>query len=155
LEEGILLKVSSQVLDSVRTHRHTAIEFLWTYAVSDCKSEAGEPWPDIMERVSADVMRDNSESVCRYWFIALGMANEIPYIIKQAHSKAEPYATMATLQLLFASARQPVAKQALADVERSNPARYRAAKDRHEWIVSQPGKDEGGIDEGPKFTDMI
>ena len=152
LAEGTLLQVSSLVLGSVRYHRHTAIEFLWTDAVQDCKSEANGRWPEIMERASADIMRDNSESVCRYWFSALRMANEIPYIIKQAHAKAEPYATMATLQLFFD--RQPAAKAALSELERSYPSRYGAAKDLHEKLTSGQGKDKGRIHEGPKVDDI-
>jgi hypothetical protein len=152
LAEGTLLKVSSQVLSPLHNHRHTAIEFLWTYAVQDCRSEVGGRWVEIMERVSADVMRDNSESVCRYWFSALRMANEIPYIVKQAHSKTEPYAIMATLQLFFE--RQLDAKKALSEVEQSYPTRYRAAKDLYEKLTTGPGKDRGGIREGPKFGDI-
>lgn len=166
LQEGILLRVSNQVLHQVRTHRHTTVEYLWIHAVQDWKKESPRLWQDYLHSFGDQIKRNaiEPESIYRYWFRALHAVNEMDYIIEQAQDKNEDWGTMAALDLLFLSRRQTrqprqseqskQAAQALGDLESDNPERFRHASELFNRLVAG-SKDEGGVVELKGVSDLI
>lgn len=140
LEEGILLRVSAQVLRKINPPRHTTVEYLWIYAVKDYKDKKPESWQELLETVGEQVQQKNHETIYRYWHRAVREVNEVAYLVQHVQSKNDQWGTQAALQLFFCrDKRAKQAKQALGDLQKENPTRFAYAKDLYD-IISPPGK---------------
>lgn len=153
LEEGVLLRVSVQVLREISPPRHTTVEYLWMYAVEDYKDKKPQSWQEILETVGKQVQQENHETVCRYWFRALDEVNEIAYLAQQARVRTETYGAMAALQLFFC--RDKRAKQALGDLQKENPTRFARAEDLYDRLTSGSGKSRRGTKKGRGATVLV
>jgi len=136
LQEGVLLRVSVDVLRQIRTHRHTTIEYLWIYAAESCKRENPQLWQEILESLGEQVQQEGTPDICRYWFRAVCEVNEVGYTDQQARGKNEQWGTIAALQLFFRQSRNKQARQALKDLRAENLDRYNRASELYESITS-------------------
>lgn len=150
LEEGILLRVSAQVLGKISPPRHTTVEYLWIYAVKDYKDKKPESWQELLETVGEQIQQENHETVFRYWFLALNEVNEVAYIVRHAQSKNDQWGTQAALQLFFC--RDKRARQALGDLQKENPTRFAHAEDLYDRLTSGGGKSRKGTRKGRGAT---
>ncbi|MFW6082965.1 MAG: hypothetical protein ACOC8C_02815 [Chloroflexota bacterium] len=149
LQQGGLLEVSEDVLPHTRSGRHTAVEYLWEYAVCYCRKLKPGLWPDLFDRLHEQVLEQSNADIYRYWFEALGKAGEIEYVARQAQADAgdETWGIQAALQLLFLERSYPSARQALKDLQVDRPSRYDHAARKFEEITGHPkekGDTEGG-----------
>lgn len=145
LEEGVLLRVSTQVLGKITPPRHTTVEYLWMYAVKDYKDKKPQSWQELLETVGEQVQQKNHETVCRYWLRAVREVNEIGYLAQQARVRNETYGAMAALQLFFC--RDERARQELGDLQKENPTRFVRAEELYDRI-SPSGKSRIGTQRG-------
>lgn len=99
-------------------------------------------WQELFERAGESIKQKGDDTIYRYWFRAVGEAGEMAYVIDQAHSQAETWATKATTALMFFQKKDRRAKQALSDLERQVPQRYERAN-RDYNIIYPGGKEEG------------
>lgn len=143
LQEGVLLQVSENVLPSFKNNRYTVIEYLWRYAVEDCKRKNPRLWQELVEPVGHQVQKMEIETVYRYWFRAVGEVNEMAYIVQQAQSRNNQWGTQAALQLFF-QGRNKQAQQALRDLQVANPQRHSSAGRLYETISGER-KEDGEI----------
>jgi hypothetical protein len=155
LREGVLLKVSGDVLPKSVSGRHTAVEYLWVYAVCDSKEQSPELWQELLKNLDDQVRQESDETVYRYWFEAVGRASEVEYLARQAQAEArdEQWGIRAALQLFFLERDHSSAAQALSDLEYERPTRYERAQRLFEKITghrkdrgkTQGGKGAGGL----------
>ena len=145
LENETILHISREVLPKSRTGRLTVVEYLWIRAVADCCKKAPDRWAAVIPLVSEQLTRESSDAIARYWFTAVGLVGEIDYIVQQSRAKAEPFGTVAALQLFFLRNKHDQAEQGIADLERENPARCQTAESLYDTITSGRGKEEGVI----------
>ena len=73
------------------------------------------------------------------------------YLVDQVQVRAEPYGTMAAVELFF-SKKNSQAEQALRDLEVENRDRYTQAEQIHGEITSSTGKSRGGTEKGKHTT---
>lgn len=145
LGEGILLKISNDVLPESTPGRHTAVEYLWVEAARDSKDQNPEMWPELLKNVDHQVRQQSNEEIYRYWFEAAGKANEIEYVVREAQAEArdEEWGVRAALQLFFLQRYHQLARQALEDLRRDKPTRWESASHLFEIITGSPGKIKG------------
>jgi hypothetical protein len=158
LRDGGLLKVSESVLPQTASGRHTAVEYLWEYAVCYCKDLKAKLWQELSEKLHKQVLTQDSSVIYRYWFEALGKAGEIDYVAEQAQAEVgdEEWGARAALQLFFLERGQPSARQALADLELDKPARHERAQRLFERITD-PGsrKEERDTETGGRIARIV
>jgi len=157
LREGVLLQVSRDVLPNTVSKRHTAVEYLWVYAVQNCRDQAPEVWQELLHELDNQVRQQDDAEVYRYWFEAMGRADEVEYLAQQAQAdtRDEQWGIRAACQLLFLQRYHRLAKQALEDLKRESPARYERASRLFETITGSPGKIEGETEEGPRIGHLV
>ena len=139
LADGVLINVSTAVLSGLRHPRHTTVEDLWRHAVKDSQEHDRDLWESQLPALGKKVREapTQRDSIYRYWFRAVGEADELAYVIEQTRADDPQWGIRAALQLIFDGSSR--ARQALDDLQVENEDRYQQAKElRHSIDTGEP-----------------
>ena len=156
LREDVLLKVSQDVLPKIPSGRHTAVEYLWIDAVSDCKQDNPDSWQELLEELDHQLQQENNETVYRYWFEAVGKVGAVNYIARQARAESRnaDWRVRAIAQLFFLQRNNRQATQLLKDLQSEYPRLHESALRLYEIITGGSGKTWGDIEGERGIADL-
>ncbi len=142
VKQGVLTKISKDVLEDMYVPRHKAIETLWVYSISELSKN--NPQFEELNLIANNIIEQCDlcssqvrESIYRYWMQGLGSAGLIEYLITQIEKDDdEVYQLQAVIQLFFQQQKDKRAKQVLSDLERDNFSLYSKAQENFETIIT-------------------